>query len=101
MPLAAAYLALTVLDGMTDALSLSRAAKLCRAVSNTALGVALTVFTGVMAVRGFTAAVRDGASLRAAKFAVDSFVPEVGGMLSDTAEDGKRQVRCLLRTHWE
>ena len=86
MPLAAAYLALTVLDGMTDALSLSRAAKLCRAVSNTALGVALTVFTGVMAVRGFTAAVRDGASLRAAKFAVDSFVPEVGGMLSDTAE---------------
>ena len=86
LPLAAAFLALSMLDCMTDAWSLSRASKLCKTACGMALGVGLTAFTGLLSVRGFTAAARDGLTLRAAKFAADTFVPEVGGALSDTAE---------------
>lgn len=86
LPLATAYLALKTLDSLTDGWSLSRVCKLCRQAANLMMGVSLTAFTGVMSICGFTAAARDGVSLRAAKFAVDSFVPEVGGLLSDTAE---------------
>ena len=86
LPLAAAFLALSMLDCMTDAWSLSRASKLCKTACGMALGVGLTAFTGLLSVRGFTAAARDGLTLRSAKFAADTFVPEVGGALSDTAE---------------
>ena len=86
LPLAAAFLAFSLLDGITDAWSLSRLSKLCRSGEALALGTVLTAFTGLMSVRGFTAAARDGVALRTAKFAADTFVPDVGGMLSDTAE---------------
>lgn len=86
LPLTAAFLALSLLDGITDAWSLSRLSKLCRSCETLALGTVLTAFTGLMSVRGFTAAARDGVALRTAKFAADTFVPDVGGMLSDTAE---------------
>ena len=86
LPLTAAFLALSLLDGITDAWSLLRLSKLCRSCETLALGTVLTAFTGLMSVRGFTAAARDGVALRTAKFAADTFVPDVGGMLSDTAE---------------
>lgn len=86
LPLAAAFLAFSLLDGITDSWSLPRLSRLCRSCEALALGAVLTAFTGLMSVRGFTAAARDGVALRTAKFAADTFVPDVGGMLSDTAE---------------
>jgi len=40
----------------------------------------------VTALQGVTSAVRDGVSIRAAKYAVDHFVPVVGGMFADTMD---------------
>lgn len=39
-----------------------------------------------MTIQGMTAATIDGVSIRTAKFAVDSFIPVVGGFLSDAVE---------------
>lgn len=86
LPLTAAFLTFSLLGCMTDGWPLSRLSALCRTLCGAALGVGLTAFTGLMTVRGFTAAVKDGLTLRAAKFAADTLIPEVGGALSDTAE---------------
>ena len=50
------------------------------------LGVSFTVFLGAMSLQGVTSASIDGVAIRAAKYAVDNFVPVVGGMFSDTMD---------------
>ena len=78
--------AVTLLDHLSPRLRLSRLAGLLRDAATWTLGVAFTVFIGVTAVQGVTAAAADGVSIRAAKYAVDNFVPVVGGMFADTMD---------------
>lgn len=65
---------------------LSKLAALLKNIALGILGVAMTVFVGVVAVRGLAASVADSMSLRTAKFFSTSFLPVVGRALSDTAE---------------
>ena len=76
----------TLLDFLSPRRTLFRLAALLRTVSTWTLGVAFTVFIGVTAMQGVTAATADGISIRAAKYAVDNFVPVVGGMFADTMD---------------
>jgi len=46
------------------------------------LGITFTVFLGFLSVLGITAGVHDGVSIRAAKFTMSSYVPFLGGYLS-------------------
>ena len=48
--------------------------------------VVFVVFLGVTALQGLTSATFDGISIRTTKFAIDKFVPIVGGMVSDTVD---------------
>ena len=50
------------------------------------LGVGFTVFISVTALQSLGAAAADGVSIRTAKYAVDHFVPVVGGMFADTMD---------------
>lgn len=76
----------TLLDHLSENMRLSRLASLLRTVSNWLLGVAFTVFIGVTGMQGLTASAADGVGIRAAKYAVDNFVPVVGGMFADTMD---------------
>ena len=76
----------TLLDHLSPRMRLSRLAGLLRTASNWLLGVAFTVFLGVTSLQGLTASAADGISIRAAKYAVDNFVPVVGGMFADTMD---------------
>jgi len=84
--LAIAYTVLAVLDNISENFSLSKLSGLVKTVSGWTLGVCFTVFIGVMAVQGFGAAAMDGVSIRTAKYAIDNFVPIVGGMFADTVD---------------
>ena len=84
--LALAYTVLVVLDNISENYSLARLAGLVKTVSNWTLGVSFTVFIGVMTVQGFGAAAYDGVTIRTAKYAIDNFVPIVGGMFADTVD---------------
>jgi stage III sporulation protein AE len=84
--LALAYLVLSVLDNLSENFSLSRLSGLIKTASGWSLGICFTVFIGVMAVQGFGAAAIDGVSIRTAKYAIDNFVPIVGGMFADTVD---------------
>lgn len=78
--------AVTAVNHLSDRLHLTRLAQLLRSAVCWLLGVSFTVFIGVMSLQGVCSASTDGIAIRAAKYAVDNFVPVVGGMFSDTMD---------------
>ena len=78
--------AVTAICHLSDRIHLGRLASLLRDAANWTLGVCFTVFIGVMVVQGVSSAAIDGVSIRTAKYAIDNFVPVVGGMFSDTVD---------------
>ena len=78
--------AVTAVNHLSDRADLTRMAQLLRGAVCWLLGVSFTVFLGAMSLQGVTSASIDGVAIRAAKYAVDNFVPVVGGMFSDTMD---------------
>ena len=50
------------------------------------MGLAMTLFIGIITIRGFSASVTDSMALRTAKYFSNTFLPVVGGAISDTME---------------
>lgn len=96
MPLAVSVAVLTMVGSLSEELRVSRLCRLFRQAANWTLGFGFTVFIGVMSVQGMSAAALDGVSIRTAKYAIDNFVPIVGGMFSDTVDT---LVGCSLVVH--
>ncbi|MDY4139495.1 MAG: stage III sporulation protein AE [Eubacteriales bacterium] len=86
LPLAVCGATLTMLCHLGSSIRLDRLAGLARQAANWTLGVGFTVFIGVIMTRGVTAAAVDGVTLRTAKYALDNFVPVVGGLFADTVD---------------
>jgi len=78
--------AVTAINHLSDRAHLSRMAQLLRSAVCWLLGVSFTVFLGAMSLQGVCSASIDGVAIRAAKYAVDNFVPIIGGMFSDTMD---------------
>ena len=78
--------AVTAVNHLSDRAHLTRLAQLLRNAVCWLLGVSFTVFLGAMSMQGVVSASVDGVAIRAAKYAVDNFVPVVGGMFSDTMD---------------
>lgn len=74
---------LEVTSMITERVQLTRLSALLRDGAVAALGGFMTLFVGVLAVRGVGAAVTDTLSIRAAKFISGTFIPVVGKMFSD------------------
>lgn len=77
---------LHIVSALTDKYKATQLADLLRNVSVAALGVMLTAFLGVITVRGATASVTDGVTLRTAKYITGNFVPVIGKMFTDAAD---------------
>ena len=78
--------AVTAVNHLCGGAHLTRMARLLRSAACWLLGVSFTVFIGTMSLQGVCSASIDGIVIRAAKYAVDNFVPVVGGMFSDTMD---------------
>ncbi len=50
------------------------------------MGLAMAIFIGIITIRGFAASVADSTALRTAKYLTNTFLPVVGGAISDTME---------------
>ncbi|MBR6570123.1 MAG: stage III sporulation protein AE [Clostridia bacterium] len=96
MPLAVSVAVLTMTGGLSEEMRVSRLCKLLRQAACWTLGFGFTIFLGVMTVQGVTAAAVDGVSIRTAKYAMDRFIPIVGGMFADTVDT---LVGCSLVVH--
>lgn len=96
LPLAVSVAVLTMVGGLSEELRVSRLCRLFRQAASWTLGFGFTVFIGVMSAQGVNAAALDGVSIRTAKFAMDRFIPIVGGMFADTVDT---LVGCSLVVH--
>lgn len=77
---------LHIVSSLSDKYKLTQLANLLRTVSMALLGVLLTVFLGVISVKGIAGSVADGVTLRAAKYLTGNFIPVVGKVFADATD---------------
>ncbi|ASA23132.1 stage III sporulation protein AE [Paenibacillus donghaensis] len=77
---------LHLVSALSDKYKLTQLANLLRNIGAGLLGVLLTVFLGVISVRGITSSVTDGVTIRAAKYITGNFVPVIGKMFADATD---------------
>ena len=78
------YFVLTVVGELTDTIKLDRLKSLVSSVFKWGIGLIFTVFMGYMSLNGIVSSGRDGLSVKTAKYALKSYIPLVGGYLSDS-----------------
>ena len=83
LPLMGIYLALAIVGSLSPSLGIS---SICAAVKRAvtwSLGFLLTIFVGILSVQTMVSGSADALSIKAGKFLISSFVPVVGGALSE------------------
>ncbi|WP_427339193.1 stage III sporulation protein AE [Caloranaerobacter sp. DY30410] len=75
-----------IISKLSDKVQISKLSSIIRQITTTILGMLLTVFLGIMSIHGVTTSKLDGVTIKTAKFAVDSFIPIVGGFLSEAID---------------
>jgi len=86
LPLILFSAVLVVINHMSEKIQLNKLAGLVKSTCNWILGILFTVYLGVLTIQGATAASFDGISIRTAKYAINTFIPVVGGMFSDSVD---------------
>ena len=86
LPVILAGGALGIINNITDRVQLSQLYQLSKTVAKWMIGLLTTLYLGITSLQGLTAGAFDGISIRTAKFAVDKFIPIVGGMVSGTVD---------------
>lgn len=74
---------LKLINNLSDEDKLTKLTALFNSVIKYTQGIMLTIFITVLTIRGVTTRTFDKVAVETAKFAVDNFVPVVGGALSD------------------
>jgi stage III sporulation protein AE len=77
---------LSVVDNMSEKVQISRLTSFLKQLSTWGMGTVLTVFIGFVSIQGSMGAVIDGVTTKTAKFAITTFIPVAGKILSDAAE---------------
>ncbi len=77
---------LFLVNNISPRIQISKLANLLKNICIWVLGIIFTIFVGVMAIQGIAASAFDGVSIRTAKFAIDTFIPVVGSMLSESID---------------
>jgi stage III sporulation protein AE len=85
-PLIFLAVGLDIVDNITDEFNISGLASLIRQGSLGSLGVITTVFLAAIVTQGTVSAVSDGITIRTAKYLTGSFVPVIGGFLSNALD---------------
>ncbi len=86
LPLCGLGAALIVAGNLSDEVRLDGMTGLVGSLCKWALGLSSTALMGVLSVQGLLGGGQDGASIRTAKYAVDSLLPVIGGDVGDALE---------------
>lgn len=76
---------ISILSNLSQRMELKKLSELGRQIIVFIISASFTVFIGIITIYGLSTKI-DGITIRTAKFAVDRFVPIVGGFLSDAVE---------------
>ncbi len=83
MPLFYATVVFTVVGNMSDNVRLGKLTKALKSLGGWILGITFGVITTVVAIQGIVGAGMDTIVLKSAKFALSSYIPILGGYLSE------------------
>lgn len=83
LPIFSFSIIMNVVGNLTSSVKLSKFSKFFDSLFKYVIGFSFTIFFGFLAISGIVAGSFDGVSIRATKFMVKSYVPFVGGYLSD------------------
>jgi len=72
-----------IVGNLSDTVRLKKLSAFFTSALKWVMGTAFFVFIAFLSVRGITASVRDTISLRTARFAINNYVPIIGGYLSE------------------
>ncbi|TCO79186.1 stage III sporulation protein AE [Marinisporobacter balticus] len=74
---------LSIVNHLSSKVQVSRLASLLKQVCIVLIGFTLTIFTGIITIQGVATSTSDGVAIRTARFAVDRFIPVIGGFVSE------------------
>ncbi len=77
---------LAIVNNLSSKVQVTKLAGLLKQSAVVILGFILTAFVGIISIQGVATSTVDGVTIRTAKFAVDKFIPIVGGFLSDAMD---------------
>lgn len=83
IPLILMSFVLQFANNMSNENKINNLCKLIKQITIWLQGIILTVFIGLLTVRGITSSTIDAVTLKTAKFAIDNFIPIVGKSFSD------------------
>lgn len=83
LPIFSLMLIFNIIGNLTSTVKLSKFSDFLSSLFKTIIAFTFTIFTAFLAVSGIVAGSYDSVSIRATKFAVKSYIPLVGGYLSD------------------
>lgn len=83
IPLILITFALQFVNNLSDEYKIDKLTKLLNQIAVWTQGIVMTIFIGIVTVRGFTTKTIDQVTAKTAKYAVDNFIPIVGKCLSD------------------
>ena len=86
LPLIYAYIATSVAEAAVGGDTLSGASKLLKWLAKTALTAIVLIFITYISITGVITSATDAVAVRAARVAMSTVLPVVGGMLSDAAD---------------
>ena len=98
VPLLGFYLAVNLASAAVSSLNLSGIASMVKSMVTWALGLMMTLFVGLLTMSSVVSAGGDSVAVRAAKFMIGSFVPVVGGALSDAFTTAQGCLHLLKST---
>ena len=75
-----------MVSNISERVQIGKMAAFVKKIAGWSISVVFVVFLGVTALQGMAGSAIDGVTLRTATFAIDKFVPIVGGMFSDTVD---------------
>ena len=83
LPLMNIFLGLSITSGISPEARLTGVTSMASKLAKWLLAFVMTVFTAVLSIRQFASNALDSVAVRTARFALSSFVPVVGGALSE------------------
>ncbi len=95
LPLILMITALSVVNAMSNRFHITRLIEVTRQVIKWGLGLLLTIFVGILSIRGFSVFAAGSIAGRTVKYALCNFVPLVGSVLAESAEAVISSVRLI------
>lgn len=83
VPMVDMYLGFCVVGAVSPGINISGISGFVKSVVTWALGLCMTIYTGILTIQGLISGAEDNVTMKTAKFVVEGAVPVIGGAISD------------------